>query len=187
MSAEHRDRNPSQIKTTITESLGRVSEQSSRVQEAITQALKNGPIDLQALIAALELSGQLNLTMESFLKNQGEVVFPEGQSVQSPVVDGEEDKSKPIATEGPKTFGELLRAKIDSELLPVDKGSFAKSEIFQVARDTSGVRRAALAEGISANKSKLTREQVTNILYRFFTTPQARFKKKAGGLQFAGI
>ncbi len=177
--AEHREQKPDGIRTTIAESLSRISEQSTKVQETITQALKNGSVDLPAVIAALELNGQFSATMQSFLEHQGQVVFSKEQSVQPTVTDNsEKSRYEPSLPEGPKTFGELLRAKIDNELLPADKDSFTKSDIFEAARDTSGIRRASLAEGISAYKSKLTREQVIKIIYRFFTTPQAHFKKR---------
>ena len=179
MSPEHIERNPNQIKATIKESLGKLSEQSFSVQEAITQALRDGSVDLQALIAALELSGQLNLTMESFLKNQGEVVFAEGQFTQpTAVVDSEEDKTEPSLAECPKTFGELLRAKIDSELLPTGRDVFPKSEIFEAARNRELTRKAAVAEGFKPHKHNFTREETIQIIYRVFTTPSGAFKKR---------
>lgn len=178
MSAEHSERRPNGIRVTITESLIKLSEQSSMVQETMTQALKNGSVDLPAVIAALELSGKLSATMQSFLENQGGIIFQEGQSIQPTAIDGKEDKDESSLPEGPKTFGGLLRAKIDNELLPANNGSFTKSEIFEAAKNKKAVRKAASAEGFDPRKTRFTRQEAINILYRVFTTPSGAFKKK---------
>lgn len=180
MNMEQRERRPQdELRGVMSGAVRQVTEQSSELMQSALQALKDGQqVDVASLIAAFDLNANLSQALKQFLESRGQVVFPEGQSIRPPAIDGEVDKDEPSLPEGLKTFGDLLRAKIDGKLLPKDNDSFAKSEIFEVAKDTSGVRRAALAEGISAHQRKLTREQVIKVLYRFFTTPPGHFRKK---------
>lgn len=180
MSVEQRDRRP-ELREIMSGAVRQVTGQSSELLQRAVQALEDGKqVDVPSLIAVFDLTANLSQALKEFIERRGQVVFPEGQSTQPPTIDvrGNEGKNELSLPEGPKTFGELLKAKIDNKLLPADNGSFAKSEIFEAAKDTSGVRRAALAEGIPAMKSKLTRDQAIKVLYRFFTTPRGNFRKK---------
>lgn len=177
MSKEQPGVKPDEINVTIKESLSRLSEQSTTVQGTVTQALKNGSVDLPSVIAALELSGKLSATMQSFLENQGQVVFSDRESLRPPTDENDgEDKHEPILPEGPKTFGELLRFRIDDQLLPVGKDSFLKSDLFEIAKNKNAVKKAAVAEKFSVKKRLFTREEAIQILYCFFITPSSNFK-----------
>lgn len=179
MTAEHKEQKPGEIHTAIRESLKKLSEQSLAVNETVTQALSNGSVDVPGVIAALELTSQISTTMQSFLEHQGQVIFSADQHLQPSTTDAEDENNPdPIEPEGPQTFGELLRSRIENDLLPKDKDFFRKSEIYKIAMNASGVRKAALAEDIPPKKSKLTREQVIIILYRLFTTPAGSFKNR---------
>lgn len=180
MSAEQGDRKP-ELREIMSGAVRTVSEQSSELMNRTVQALDDGgQVDVSSLIAAFDLNANLSLAVRQFLENRGQIIFPGEQAIKSPAIDNNEnrDLGESVSPEGPKTFGELLRAKIDYELLPADKDSFFKSKIYEIAKDTSGVKKAALAEGIPATKRKITREETINILYRFFTTPPGTFKKK---------
>lgn len=180
MSAEQGDRKP-ELREIMSGAVRTVSEQSSELMQTVVQVLKDGEqVDVASLTAAFDLNANLNRTLKEFLENQGRVVFPEGQSVQPAAIDDrkDEERNKPSLPEGPKTFGELLKAKIDNELLPANNGSFTKSEIFEAAKNKKAVKKAASAEGFASRKVRFTRQEAINILYRVFITPAGAFKKK---------
>lgn len=184
MSAEQIERRPIGLRGVMPGVVRTISEQSSELMQRVVQALKDGEqIDVTSLTAAFDLNANLSRTLKEFLENQGKVVFPEGQPIKPSAIDGEGDKivdslitELSSLHEGPRTFGELLREKIDSQLLPPDKDSFKKSELFEAAKNKGAVRKAAAAEGFKAQKNIFTREETMQILYRFFITPAGNFK-----------
>ena len=181
MSVEKGDRRP-ELTEVMSGAVITVSEQSSELMQKVVQALQNsGQPDIASLTAAFDLNASLSQTLKEFLENQGQVVFPEKQSIQPTAINNDVDegnRDEPSAAEDPKTFGELLRAKIDNDLLPEDRDSFAKSEIFEVAKNKGAVRKAAIVEGFKAQKTKFTKEETIQILYRAFTTPPGQLKKR---------
>lgn len=201
MSAEHREQRPSEIREVMSDAVRTVSEQSSKLMHRAVQALDDdGQVDVPSLIAAFDLNANLSQAVKQFLESRGQVVFQDGQSVQPPSdknldqsitalseIHDNEGKDEPNLPQGPKTFGELLRAKIERELLPTDKATFWKSEIFEAAKNRNSVKKAAKEEGFSVQKRRFTKEEAVQILYRVFITPSGKFKKKQKSLSLQEI
>lgn len=159
MNNEHGERPRPDLKEAMAQSVKLLLEQNSELSQRVVNALKNGRLDEipAEIIAALHMTEELSRTSRTILEAQGQVIFRK-ESLAEPA---------PATTEeGPLTS--LLKTKIDS-LLPLGQSSIGRNELVSVVGNHVGVERIINELGISKNTERFSREQATEITYKFLT------------------
>jgi len=147
--------------------------QTCRIAEAGLRDIDDGQrqVDPDELTDAFLSIEQIGHAGFEILKDRGSLIFP-GDRVTPETA--RQEAGVVTKEEKPKTFAELLRIRID-EALPEGKDDFRRDELREFLQNNRGTSRAIVAAGFSKSRYRFSRDQATQIIWRYLTTSRRRF------------
>lgn len=179
----------------VVESTNTLLETNVRLSIGVVAALSSeGGGDRDEVFAALDLMERIANVSRNLLETRGDAIFGKngvhqndsnGESIKIEASGQPEEESGPSREPevvGPKTFGELLESKID-ELLPHNKKSYKKKELYDLLNNKNGTKKAILDAGYVNQKKTFTRDETASVVRaiaiggRSMTKPKERYDR----------